>query len=333
MPYKNFCFLNIYKADNHYDNIWVFSAYFLIFFSQVFSLIFIDLFLWIEISPAFLFIGFLLTCCIFYNLIICHISEPGALKTGNLQLSLEEILKEKQRKEFNNILRFHTERYCETCKIMRPPKSSHCSTCNHCVKGFDHHCNFIANCVGIRNRSNFLWFLLLTNILIWYRFILGIVTAIIIFQNEEISSSYYDQIHIFIGTFISLGLAFLLLLICQKAATYVFLFFITIAMIFLICGSAIAIHNVDGIKFYEYPIFSLMNIFFHFSSMFFLVPLFRFNFSNASLLITTKEYWSYQRELSFKKETLIKKPEFKFREKILNIFKTLSSPKEKSELL
>lgn len=55
----------------------------------------------------------------------------------------------------------YQERYCTTCKIMRPPLSSHCSLCDHCVKNFDHHCFFIGNCVGARNIKNFFCFLIL----------------------------------------------------------------------------------------------------------------------------------------------------------------------------
>jgi palmitoyltransferase ZDHHC9/14/18 len=29
------------------------------------------------------------------------------------------------------------ERYCISCNIVRPPKTSHCSFCDHCVKNFD----------------------------------------------------------------------------------------------------------------------------------------------------------------------------------------------------
>lgn len=49
---------------------------------------------------------------------------------------------------------------CDICNTVKPPRTHHCSQCKRCVIRMDHHCVWIANCVGLHNMKPFLLFLI-----------------------------------------------------------------------------------------------------------------------------------------------------------------------------
>lgn len=53
------------------------------------------------------------------------------------------------------------KRYCLICHLFKPERCHHCSTCKRCVLGMDHHCPWLATCIGYFNRRLFM------NVLIW----------------------------------------------------------------------------------------------------------------------------------------------------------------------
>ncbi|KAM1282864.1 hypothetical protein ACFX2J_025798 [Malus domestica] len=65
--------------------------------------------------------------------------------------------------EINNpaLLAGNWSQLCATCKIVRPLRAKHCPTCDRCVEQFDHHCPWVSNCIGKKNKWDFFAFLVL----------------------------------------------------------------------------------------------------------------------------------------------------------------------------
>lgn len=51
-------------------------------------------------------------------------------------------------------------KFCVKCHNNKPERTHHCSVCGRCVLNMDHHCPWLANCVGFHNRQFFLLILI-----------------------------------------------------------------------------------------------------------------------------------------------------------------------------
>lgn len=110
-------------------------------------------------------------------LLISAFVDPGIIRRFNT-------VYDNKNKDFINIRKeakiFHlgyimNYKYCPSCGIIRPNRSTHCSDCNNCVERLDHHCPWIGHCVGKRNYIHFFVFLFFLNILAIFLIIISII--------------------------------------------------------------------------------------------------------------------------------------------------------------
>ncbi len=165
---------NIYKPSSLYKQngffppfpfqqiiTWIFFLINTIFFSY-FLLI-----LEINIKSFTIIIFTFLTIFVIFFAIITTIIDPA-----------DDLLKKEiKKKKFHEINNLHyqleisrLEPFCIICCSNIANNSKHCKKCNKCVNSFDHHCNWLNNCIG---KTNYPFFYALLIVLIFDLFFIG----------------------------------------------------------------------------------------------------------------------------------------------------------------
>lgn len=91
---------------------------------------------------------------LWYFFLKSWLGDPGILPTSQ-QLRFRTIIELAEQGPNG----FEPSNFCSACLVRRPLRSKHCSVCNHCVAKFDHHCPWVANCIGVKNHKYFIGFL------------------------------------------------------------------------------------------------------------------------------------------------------------------------------
>jgi len=108
----------------------------------------------IDFNYIFLIIGIYLNLLIEATFLFATFTEPGIIPRAKYYRPSDE-----GQVKMTMIKNYRIEmKYCNTCKIFRPPRAHHCKYCDNCIDQFDHHCPWIGNCVGKRNYRYFLMF-------------------------------------------------------------------------------------------------------------------------------------------------------------------------------
>ena len=122
-------------------------------------------------------LGILLYVCLNASYSVAVFTNPGSTLTSNSRGRHEySALPVTELPEYTayTVSSTGSSRFCKKCQTPKPDRAHHCSTCKRCVLKMDHHCPWLATCVGLYNYKAFLLFLIYTSLFCWVDFAVAV---------------------------------------------------------------------------------------------------------------------------------------------------------------
>jgi len=141
------------------------------------------LFIAVPLGAGYVAAGLVLVLATFFFLHMAAWMDPGYLPRSN----------EPGPKYQEEMTRSDGSKFCDTCRIWRPPRAKHCRFCDACVEHFDHHCPWIGTCVGGRNYRYFIFFLIGVSIYSLFCLVTGII--FLVDYATQLASQYNSREH------------------------------------------------------------------------------------------------------------------------------------------
>ena len=144
-------------------------------------------------------------CIFFFYILFCYYLSvlTKSTQTNVDKYFSESVFTVKEGSPGNEIIDINLYDWnnCLFCKWKKFERSSHCRICNSCILMRDHHCPYIANCVGFKNMQyffNFVFWLNVGNIFYTY-----MVIHYIFFSRFKTKVPFYIYILLFVDLLIN----------------------------------------------------------------------------------------------------------------------------------
>lgn len=98
---------------------------------------------------------------LWYNFLKVWKGDPGIV-SNTQEEKYRIIIEEAERRGFD------ARSFCSSCLVHKPLRSKHCGVCDRCIAKHDHHCPWVSNCIGDKNHKQFIGYLLMLLVMIFF---------------------------------------------------------------------------------------------------------------------------------------------------------------------